>query len=71
MPTKGLKTYKQDKWKHYWEFDGKRYEIQGIRNTQAGADKLAAGFRKRGYLARVLQFMPNFPKYGVYVRSTK
>ena len=71
MPTKGLKHYKQNTFKNYFDFDGKRYELHGIRNTESGTEKLVESFRKRGYLARSLQLFTGVRKWGVYVRSNK
>ena len=59
---------KQNLFKRYFDFDGKRYEIHAIRNTGARADRIAESLRARGYLARVVQYSRGVSKWAVYKR---
>jgi hypothetical protein len=66
--TGGIKPMKQDKMKAYWEFDGKRYAIHAIRNSKSAAESIADSLRKRGFLARILQYSEGVNIWGVYAR---
>jgi hypothetical protein len=60
---------KQDVFKHYFEFDGKRYTISVIRNNKEAAEEIAGNLRRQGFLARVLQYSGGVQKYAVYKRK--
>jgi hypothetical protein len=48
---------KQNLFKRYFDFDGKRYEIHAIRRSKPEAEKIAESLRKRGeYKARMINF---------------
>jgi len=66
---KGDEGMRQNIFHGYWEWDGKRYTICAIRNKWSAAEKVADGLRKKGWLARVLQYAPGVDKWGVYKRK--
>ncbi len=62
---------KQNLFKRYFEFDGKRYEIHAIRRSKAAAEKIAESLRKRGFNARVHDYGFGQPPWAIYKRNGK
>ena len=64
---------RQSIFKRYFNFDGKRFEIHAIRNTETRTRKLAESLRKRGFQARVIQYSPGsgVQKWAVYKRRAE
>ena len=59
---------KQNLFKRYFNFDGKRFEIRAIRNNEDRARKLAEGLKHKGLQVRIIQYSCGVPKWAIYVR---
>lgn len=62
---------KQGLFQHYFEFEGKRYTIHLIRNSQSGAARIARSLQSRGISAKILQYSPGISKWAVYARKVE
>jgi len=60
---------KQGLFQHYFVFDGERYTIHLIRNSQSGAARIAKSLASRGISAKILQYSPGIAKWAIYKRK--